>query len=507
MKKFTGLVVILAALVLGSYYGMGYLTEKKIREDLEKINETNGINVQISEYNRHWFSSDAIFNWKLYVPEQVLTNANGQTQTVPAHDYQLQMPLTIHHGPVIFANKTVKFGLGYAHTDLTLPEKYVEQFNDLFTADSIKPQLGLSLFVSYLNNASLDTSIPAFKLIAKQGNAQFDWLGMNSTTSISPKMDEIEGNVAIDGMRFVKDQANTNLAAITSEYNLHQDKDGLYFGDVSFAFPSLVIMNQATKLLEIDQFNVRSNTNIENSLFSSQFKVSIDKLVSHDKTYGPGNLEVAIRNLDAEVLARINQQVNQIQQSQPAERQMAMLALLPELPKLFSKGPQFEISEMNLNLPEGAIEGNLLISLPKTDAGNPLELIKMVQGNGKLKVPAPVLKNLMTQSIAQRLANPEPPAPQTIQESIVQQMQQQAVANQAATQVQSAAPATTSVPAKDPAVLTAEATVIADKQLASMLQSGLIMQQGNDFVVDFKLEQGQLIVNNKPFDSSMLKFQ
>ena len=41
MKKFTGLVVILIILVLGSQYGMGYLTEKKVKEDTVQTKNIN----------------------------------------------------------------------------------------------------------------------------------------------------------------------------------------------------------------------------------------------------------------------------------------------------------------------------------------------------------------------------------------------------------------------------------------------------------------------------------
>ncbi len=497
MKKSIGLVVIIAALVLCSYYVMGIVTEKTVKKDLREVNQSNGLSTEIEAYDRGWFKSKALLKWSLQVPEHVITAAGGQSETVPAEVYRLEMPITIHHGPVIFTDKTVKFGFGYAHTDLSLPAKMVEQFNNTFTSGSTQPKLDLSLLISYLNNTSIDVAAPAFKLIAKQGNGQFDWLGMTSATTVSPNMKKIAGNFTIEGLRIVKDQLMTVMSAITSEYNLHKSDSGLYLGDASLSFPSLAVTNNDKKIFELGRFDAHSDTNIEEGLFSSHFKASLEKIALNDKVYGPGRLELAIRNLDADVLAKINQQANQIQQGSDSQRQQALLALLPELPKLFSKGAEFEISELNFVMPQGTIEGNLLVSLPKIENANPFELIQKVQGNGKVRVPTVVVKNFLTEVIKQKLMSP--PQPQTIQQGIIQQMQQAGQAGSNAGDTQPPAPIT------DPAVAAQQAATMADKQLSTMVQSGVLTTQGDYYVVEISLNQGQLKINGKPFNPAMLK--
>ncbi|WP_019215290.1 YdgA family protein [Legionella tunisiensis] len=490
MKKFTGLVVLIAALVLGSYYGMGYLTERKVRESLNIVNQSNGVAAEIVQYKRGWFTSEASLDWRLHVPERVV-QINGKSQTVPAEDYQMQMPITIYHGPVIFSDRGIKFGLGFAHTVLTLPGQYADKFNNLFSSQSTQPKLNMSFFVNYFGNTSIDTTLPAFKLFAKEGNAEFDWLGMSTSTSVSSDMGEVDGSIAIDGLHFTKDQINTTMSTITSEYNLHKTPTGLFLGDASLSFPSLVVMNKDTKLLELGQFDMRSNSDIEEGLFSSQFKTSLEKIVANGKTYGPGNLEVAIRNLDADVLAKLNNQLNQLQQGTDTQRQQAVLAMLPELPRLFSKGAEFEISEMNFVMPQGTLEGNLLVSLPKGDFGNPFELMQKIQGNGKLKIPSAVVQQLMTESIKQKMMSPQA---NPSQQGVVDKVQPQA-STDTTTQA-----ATSSVDVNE------QATTLATKQLATLVQNGVLTVQGSDYVIEVSLNQGQLSVNGKPFNPAMLKF-
>lgn len=491
MKKLAGLVVILAALILGGYYGMGVATERTVKRNLEIINTSNGLFVNVVEYHRGWFTSTAIFDWRLHVPEHVTKSADGTSQMIPAQDYQMRMPLTVYHGPIIIANKTIKFGLGYATTDIAIPEQYKEKFNTHFTADSIQPALDLSLFVTYLNSSQLELSIPTFKLIAKDGG-QFDWMGMESSMKVTSNADKVKGGVTLSGMQFKKDDTSAVIGEITSDYNLHKTDQGLYLGDANMSFPSFVVNNKDQKIFELNNFDVHTSSDIDDGLFSMHFKSTLDKIIANNKNYGPGTLEMALRNLDAVVLGRINQQVNAAQQGSELEKQQALMAILPEVPKLFSRGPEFEISELSFVMPEGTVEGSLLVSLPKSETANPLELIQKVTGKGRLKVPAEILKLALNQAnkqkaIAQQLieaqnANAQQPAPDAT--------------NPAAT-----APAATPTPD-----LSQQINTMTESQLNAMVQSGLLTQNGTDYVVELELNQGQLQINGKPFNPEMVKF-
>ncbi|KTC72405.1 putative membrane protein YdgA-like protein [Legionella birminghamensis] len=491
MKKLLGVVVILAALIIGGYFGMGVMTERTIKKDAAIVNQSNNIFIDIPEYHKGLFKSDAKLNWKFHAPERVETDENGQTVTIPAQDFQGQMPLTVYHGPIIF-HKGVRFGLGYAETTIPLPDEAQAQFKQMFTADSTAPQLKLSLFVNYLNNSRVKMEIPSFKMVAQQGGGEFEWLGMSSATTITSNIDKVKGDITIEGMRFAKPDAKVtgSIGEISSEYNLYKADNGLYFGDASISFPSVVVKADTTSLFELDGLDMYSSSDIDGDLFNSHFKVSLNKMLIEGQTYGPGNFELAIRNLDANVLAKLNQQIQQAQQGSEQEKQQALMAMLPDVPKLFARGAEFEISELSFAMPEGTIEGTLLVSLPKGDIGNPFEVMQKIQGNGKLKVPAPILKKLMTQSNKQRLGS------QAAQQELVQQIQ-----NAQAQGGNTAAATTASTPDT-----TQQAAAMTDQQIASMLQSGLIVQQGNDYVVELSLNQGQFIVNTKPFTPAMLKF-
>lgn len=517
MKKITGLVIVLAVLILGGYYGMGVITERTLKNNLAIVNQSNGLYAEVVSYNRGWFQSHAVLNWSLHVPARLVKSANGQMESIPSQDYRVEMPLVIYHGPVILADRGIQLGLGYAHTDLVLPSNLLEQFNSYFTKESTQPQMDVSLFVDYLNNSEIKVGIPQFNLIAKQGTMRFDWLGMSTSVKTTPSLSDVNGRLAVEGVRFTQDKLVMTFGKVSGQYHLHKTDSGLFLGDASTIVPSVVVKNNDEKLYEMDEFAIDSNTDIQKDLFSAALKTSMEKLFVNGRIYGPGHLDVSIKNLDAAVLANINAQINKAQQSADMEKQQAMLAVLPELPKLFAQGAIFNISTMNLVVPEGKVEGDLSISLPAGSLSNPFELIQKMEGNGKVQLPVELVKELVTQSLKQKLMSQALAA--NAADSTTAGTSAVGDGNTVDTTKVAASTVTTGTPAAGNATaansnnapqsladISQQALAQTDQAINDMVQSGLIARQGTDYLIAVKLNQGQLMVNGKPFNAAMLKF-
>lgn len=519
MKKSLGLVVILAAVVLGSYYATGLVTEHTLNKNINMVNLTTGLKVETEDYHRGWFTSTANYNLSIPIPARIIKNDAGQTVVIPAETHTIAMPLTIYHGPIIFVDSSVRFGLGYASTTLNLPQSYADKFANSFTAESIRPQINVNLLVNYLNKSHLQINIPAFKLFEKNGKGQYEWQGMTNDITITPEMYSSKGNLTLNGMSFVKENLNAVLSKLTSEYDLHKTPEGLFLGSANLSLPSFIAKQGTEVMLEVSNFVAHSKSDVHAGLFDSYLDSSIDKLITNNKTYGPGFLKVSLKNLDAQVLARINQQANTLQQDPNQDRQKTLLALLPELPKLVSKGATFEISEVSFVMPEGKVEGNLFIALPNGELGNPFQLIQKIAGHGKLKVPAIVLQTVFKASALQQLLQ----QPVALDEAKDAQVPNQPLTNSAPPV--NSAPATTTTPPTTssdatsvqivipaPAPLTAteieqKATTQAEQKLAALVQAGLLTLDSNSaYAVEFKLADGQFYVNGQPFNPAMMKF-
>ncbi len=485
MKKLAGLAVILAVLILGSYYGMGIITERTLKKSIAMIDQSNGVLVEVDQYHRGLHRSTALLNWRIQVPARTTKNQEGVLVTVPAQEYKMQVPLDISHGPIMFVDSKLKFGLGYARSHIALDKAYADQFAKAYTAESTAPTVSLVLFVNYLNDSTLDVNMPMFKLIAKEGMSQFEWQGMNAETHISSGYKKVKGRVTINGTIFQKDKASVTLGKVVSDFDLHRTPLRLYLGDGNISISSLVVMQESRKELDVKEFDAHSTSDIKDGLLSTHVKLTLSKLLTADKVYGPALLDMSLSNLDAETFVKINKQANDLQHGSEADQQKALLMLMPELPKLLSKGARFEISDLSVGMPEGQLKGNVLVTLPVEGTDNPFQLMQKITGQGKVMLSEAVLKHLMNDSAKALL------------------QQQEAVQASAEPAVAEVAPVQAPVQQiDDPAVI----TKLANEKLANMVQSGLLSLQGSDYVIEFKLAEGKLEINGKPFSSAMLTF-
>ncbi len=487
MRKIIGLVVILAALVLGSYYGMGFVTERTLKRDLEMVNQSNGLFVDIANYKRGWLKSTAMLKWRIHVPQKMIKNQDGQSTILVAKDYNVEMPLVIHHGPIIFADKSLMFGLGYASTDIALPDAYKAEIDSNYIAQPAKPHMLVSVFVNYLNQSRLRMHVPQFKLIAKQGQQdQIEFKGITSDVNISSKRNRIDGDFVIEGITLVKNNLKLSLDSVNTDYNLHRSHQGLYLGVARLKLPSMQVTQNEKIMFAVDKLDIQSDSDINDGLFNSNLNVGFDKLINQNKQYNRGRLAVSIKKIDAEVLARVNQQLSSMQQNSETDRQHLLLSLLPELPRLVSKGAEFEVSDFHVAMSEGDVKANLRLVLPSENSGNPFQLVQKIHGQGHLSIASGLLKSLIQESIKKKLI-----AAINVQQAIAQP------------QADAAAQSTT--PLVSPTDVNQQAASQANEKIAAMIKSGLLVSQGSDYNVDLELSQGKLMVNGKAFNAEMMQ--
>ncbi len=500
MKKKIGFVVIFAALVLGSYAGMGIVTERTFKKNIDVLNQVNGIKVELVQYQRGWFKSHAILNWSMVIPARTI-QVNGKSLSEPESNYKTQMLLTIYHGPIIVTNSKLLFGLGYAHSQILLPASYDAKFKEKYTPDSTKPTLDLDVFVSYLNKTRINLDAPQFKLIAKQGHVQFNWAGMVSQIDIASNRKHVDGLLILNGLTWVNDQLQGEIQQVASNYHLDSSNSGFYLGNAHVAIPSVIVAHASQKILEVNQFNMQTHNQMNQGLFDTSLEADLHQLLLNHKTYHDCLIKLAIRNLDAQVLAGINNKLSASQQG-GIDGQRLLFSLVPELPQLVNKGAQFEISDLRMGMPQGDIRGHVLIRFPRENISNPFLLMQKITGDGSLTLATAILKDWLKDSVKNRIL------------AIVryqQAMAKSADQNQPSqNQAQMITPPQNLPNPANPLPLSAadidkQADLEADKKINKLIQVGLLVPQQPNYSMEFKLADGQLLVNGKVFNPSMLQ--
>lgn len=484
MKKVIAVVVVLIAILLGAFYVTGVLTEKNLKQTIQAMHESNKLKVRVAKYRRGFFKSDVTLNVEIISPAKTIEK-DGRKIFRPSNTYFMPVPLSIYHGPIILAGMTPKFGLGYADTQLTIPGRYIKHFNSKYTEDSSKPQLHLNIFVNFAANTSISLSTPEFQLVSTEKDSNFHWNGMQSDVDISRSLSDIRGTIEIDGLTWSQDKTLTVLQKVDSYFKLYKSDFDLFLGDSGVNIPAAIVSQGDKKLIELNNLEVKSNSYINKSLFNSSLQGSLDKLYIDQETYKNCSLDLYVRNLDAKTLIDVNNKIKRAQNGTERQRKQAIISVLPDLPVLLNKGAEVEISDFNMTMNDGSVKGSFILSLPNDSNKNPFYLIQKIRGSGHIEISKDLLSSILNDMYRKNNAQAALPAAATKPVDATQQ-----------------ADTETADKVTDPAEL---AKISSENKIAEMLNRGVIVADGANYVAEIRVVQGRLIVNDKPFSSDMLK--
>ncbi|WP_083501241.1 YdgA family protein [Legionella quateirensis] len=459
MKKWTGLFISLLVLILLAYYVMGFLVERTLNKNINAFHNTTMASVHLDKYHRGWFSSRANLVFEMHIPAQQVTNENGSTKNNPPVDLNINFPLMINHGPFIFTDSGMRFGLGYVTT---------------------KPQTHYGALISYCNNTIFKYSLPSIITKGKTGpqDYQFEWLGLSAVLKISPNIDKIKGRWTAYGFNGDANNVSFKLGKVFNKFKFYYT-EGLWIGQTHLSIPFFTLNADNAKVVEMEAFDVDLGSDISDKLLNYNANITLKKLFVNNNTYGPGSFKLSIKNLDPSAMADINKlQWTMLENNQHPE--LNMLALLADLPKLLSKGSELELSEMYLTVPDGQITGNLKLVLPQSDISDAAQIMQKAHGEGQFKAPAATVKALIAASLQSNSTNNQTQS----------------------TTARDPVPASSTT--TDPVNDTANSEAQADTIIKNYINKGLLRVEGTYYIVDIKIDNQQLFINGKLFKPEML---
>ena len=499
MKKTIVSILVLVVLTLGSFYTTGLVTQRTFDKSIGMFDQSSGLAVKVVKYERGLFSSQAQLLWQVQTPERLTQSPQGSSTLIPAKTYSIDMPVTIYHGPIIYANNRLYFGLGFANSDVDLPE-----FDHYFQPTAQRPHITMTWLVTYFNETRMHLSVPAFQWVTKTQHIKFEWLGMQSDDRFSSMQDHFSGVETLNGVRVTQDTLVAFLDKMTATIDVHRALKGMYVGEIAIDAPAFSVMRDSKALFDAKGFKLLTSSEVENHKFGSSLDVSFSTLMLHEKSYGPARFQFMMKNLDADVLAELNQKINQIQSLPILERQQALFTLIPVLPKLLDQGASIGVTVLNLVTPEGIVDGSFKLTFPHEVLANPFQLLQKIQGNGHLKLPASTLKAILY-NVTKYDATEVTLTPNTTEGNTIPITAVPTATGQVAdtTAVVNSAEAPASATPTDP-----EQKWVAqvEDKLANLIKVGVLVVDGDDYRITISLSEGQLLVNNHPFSTDMLKF-
>ena len=184
--------------------------------------------------------------------------------------------------------------------------------------------------------------------------------------------------------------------------DLRRDESGLLVGDVNARVGSLRLASreEGAPGLELDDWAMSQSNAVEAGSFGSTLQIRVQAIRLGDRVFGPGELELQLRNLDALSLARLQSRgVGGL--APPHDRDVTRSSVgggpVSLLSDLLSRSPQLEIRSLRLATPSGDIEAKLRIDL---DGSRPeflrdlFTLLLVLEIRAELACPAEILDAL-----------------------------------------------------------------------------------------------------------------
>ncbi len=211
-------------------------------------------------------------------------------------------------------------------------------------------------------------------------------------------------------------------------------------------------------------------------LFRTNIVLRFADLARRDEHYGPGELDLVMRNVDARALGQLRERQLELAESNlpPAEQAMAVAsAILEAVRALLAASPELELRRMNVRSQDGeftakakvGVEGQNLPSF-----GDPMFLQRAVGGNAEFRTPARILHWIVDAALSSEFPTLRPGLDEEV----------------------------------DTAMLQVQRASVRTQLLQHLTATNILTREGDTFGMHLVYRDGELIVNGQPFDRGAL---
>lgn len=494
MRKLLVLVVVLVAFVLVLPFSMGMLAKTRLTKMVNHINEQSpNVQVSIEKYDRGWLSSQADFKFTVSVAGKPALQAKLRQDEV-----KFTVREDIKHGPIIFSNG-LQVGQALADGHIVLDDNVQAKINALFKDQKEKPSMDFRILIQLFGSTVTKLDVPAFtyNIVGKEGAIK--WKGLQGKWKLASNMKKVDGHLTFSGFNVTSPRIEMEFANLILKFRQHEDASGLWIGKGGMSLPMIKVSELGKEKFLLTDLSLDSESNIDSALMTAGFNSKLGKVIFNGTSYGPGEFNSKLKNLDVDVLVKIRDKVNSINKANvPAgQRRMMAVSLLPMLPKLLDKGAEYQLEKFSFKFPEGDVTASghakMMKASPENNLPMPLGLKTRLDAKFDLSIPKTLAKRAMTLSNLRKIARK-----QRIQLYKQQQMQKRQ-AQMAMDPTQTTPPAPVQqYQALNGAEMQSMAAQTTEQQLSLWVSNGMLKEVGDSYQVSIIFKGGRLLINGAP---------
>lgn len=468
-KKITYPLVVFIAIVALIFllpFLMGILAENKFKQVIDTISAISNAEINITNYQRHWFESDATITVSLHrhnsavTYNQATSSEFAELQQIIATSKIDSFAVNAHilHGPIIFTKQNVKFAQAIFDSAINLtPEQ-----NKLFNLPEPNTAIANFQTVIRLDGSSILTiDIIPFVYNETVSATTISSKDISLQMRFSTTMNKMASQFYLQNFNAKSAKTLLNIDDLKSEYLATKTISNLWVGDKNTSLAKLTI-NSSDMNLSLEKFNLTSSSKEAKGLVSSNTKISLDNLTLNGTKYGPNEFEWNCDKLNANILAKIKQQAKALNNQTSLFVQKGKLVNL--LLALINNGAEINVTKFLIDTPNGKIDLKTHI----TFANQPNASFSAIMSGMNLDLELNAGQKLLTE------------LGEVIYASVI------------AIQAESDKILATLKPE--------DLTKQADQLIANLASSGILISDSDNYKIQINYKNGNLLVNGKsPF--------
>jgi uncharacterized protein YdgA (DUF945 family) len=464
MRKFLILFVVIGAVVLILPGVIGFQMETRYQELLQQMPEL-GLSVIEEDYQRGWFGATAETELRISLPEQ---GGDGD------EDIRFTLSSAIAHGPLLSAG----VGLGEIDSEVKMDGER------LFPAEypaSIKTLIALD------GSGRMQLELPAITLEPHGERPGADFSGLSGNLSFDAAFAEAKAEVRTAGV-VIHGTGNSliEIGPLTLDSRSWAGPAGLTLGNANFQLQRLLFNNpSAGGQVLLTGLGAEMESSDQEQMVGGSATYRLETAQIGGVNYGPALLQFEFSNFSAPVVARMQQQLEEMNNQNLSGQQQSMVVmsvLADNISQLLKHDPRVALRELRLVTPDGVVEGRVSLQskgLLWEEIGQPGKLLDKLAADMSLRIPERLLRLLLQQQAMQQIA---------------QQYQQRSDLGG-------------EVQLPDAEELQAVAETLASQQLDTLLTQGLLERDGDRIGTVAVLADGLLTINGKSVPLQMFQQQ
>lgn len=443
-------ILLLVVIIFGTPLVMGFWIQANYQSILNRISNPPSYKIEVVNFHRGWFSSDAQL--------RLLLNTSNAEQTL--------IPIDINdhiiHGPVIFikdANNKSQVLLARAlmtnnaqTSNARLNSRTVWTLNNQVKGNFQADQISVS-------NQTQQTSL---------SGANVDYFYDLNTQHLRTKLQISEGDFSTLGTALLKETFKLKFENVKSDDNFHI-QDAIWYGARNLNIDHIGLQLPNNKSLDV--YGVLANaTNTQKSdgiTTDIRFNLSTNKITGTNFNADNVQLNLAFEGLDTQTFSDLLKKAIAIKKQNPNKIQESNALYTPML-NFLGKGFTVNLNQLHFDTNQGSFDLNAQIQLPQQTGTPSLEAIAQ-QGTADANLT--VAKQLLLFVINEFNPKQKPQA-----------------ANNATTK-------TTAQP------------MSAEQQLDQWIKAQILIPMGANLQLKLAYQKGQLLINGKPLQEIMQSLQ